>query len=91
LLYSFSVLKEEALGYKKQLDEATNELQGFKNIGINPMDDINDIIHSTTDTLTDIDSDSSSKVVTQVEQKRETVTFEKKKKSDKKSSKGGES
>ena len=31
-----SDLKEEALGYKKQLDEASRELQGFKNIGINP-------------------------------------------------------
>jgi sec-independent protein translocase protein TatB len=78
-------LKEEALGYKKQLDEATNELHGFKNIGINPMDDINDVINSTTDTLSSIDSDSSGKVATQVEPKRETITF------DKKSNKGGKS
>jgi len=31
-------LKEEALGYKSKLDEASAELQGFKNI--NPMNDI---------------------------------------------------
>jgi len=32
-------LKEEALGYKKQLDNATNELQNFKNIDFDDFDD----------------------------------------------------
>jgi len=74
-----SDLKEEALNYKKQLDDATNELQGFKNIGINPMDDINDAINSATTS-------------TQVEPKRESVTLEKSKReiSPKSEDKGGE-
>lgn len=74
-----SELKEEALGYKKQLDEASQELQGFKNIGINPMDDINDAVESAKATLTDIDSDTETKT-TQVEPKKDAVTFKKKKK-----------
>lgn len=32
-------LKEEALGYKKQLDEATDELKNFKNIDFDDFDD----------------------------------------------------
>jgi sec-independent protein translocase protein TatB len=32
-------LKEEALGYKKQLDDATGELQNFKNIDFDDFDD----------------------------------------------------
>jgi sec-independent protein translocase protein TatB len=32
-------LKEEALGYKKQLNDATNELQNFKNIDFDDFDD----------------------------------------------------
>jgi len=35
---NFDELKKEALGYKAQLDAATEELQGFKNL--NPMNDI---------------------------------------------------
>lgn len=35
---NFEELKKEALGYKAQLDAATEELQGFKNL--NPMNDI---------------------------------------------------
>ena len=85
-----SDLKEEALGYKRQLDEASSELQGFKNIGINPMDEINDAISSATDTLKDIDSDSS-KAATQVEAKNESVTFKKKKKKDDKKKKKSDS
>ena len=34
-----SDLKEEALGYKKQLDDATSELQNFKNIDFDDFDD----------------------------------------------------
>jgi len=37
-----SELKEEALGYKSKLDQASAELQGFKNI--NPLNDIKDDI-----------------------------------------------
>lgn len=32
-------LKEEALNYKKQLNEATEELRGFKNISLDDIDD----------------------------------------------------
>jgi len=71
-------LKEEALSYKKQLDEASQELQGFKNIGINPMDDLSDAINSAKTTLSNIDDES--KTTTQVEPKRETITFKKKEK-----------
>ncbi|MEA3490969.1 MAG: Sec-independent protein translocase protein TatB [Campylobacterota bacterium] len=80
-----SELKEEALSYKKQLDEASSELQGFKNIGINPMDDINDALNSAQKSLVETDKD---RVATQVEPKRDSVTFEKSKKESQ--SKGGE-
>lgn len=33
-------LKEEALNYKKQLDDATNELRNFKNIDFDDLDDL---------------------------------------------------
>jgi len=36
-------LKEEALGYKAKLDEATDELKGFKNIS-NPVDDLQEAL-----------------------------------------------
>lgn len=32
-------LKNEALGYKKQLDDSTNELKNFKNISLDDFDD----------------------------------------------------
>ena len=64
-------LKEEAMSYKKQLEEATDELKGFKNVGINPMDDITDAINSSIDTST---------VTKQIEPKQDSVTFEKKSK-----------
>ena len=93
-------LKEEALSYKKKLDEATSELQGFKNIGINPMDDISDAIDTAQKSFTKQSfSEAASEaqentIATQVEPKQETVTFKKKKKKSgkdkKKESKGGD-
>ncbi len=88
-------LKEEALSYKKQLDDATGELSGFKNIGINPMDDINEAISGAQKSFTEAaDEAQKDTITTPVEPKRETVTFEKKKKkkkeTKKKESKGGE-
>jgi sec-independent protein translocase protein TatB len=41
-------LKEEALGYKAKLDEASNELRGFKNL--NSLDALNAPLDSTTET-----------------------------------------
>jgi len=79
-----SELKEEALSYKKQLDSATDELKGFKNIGINPMDDINDAINSATGSFTDSAKEAEANTIaTQVEPKKDKVTFTKKKKKDK--------
>jgi len=83
-----SELKEEALSYKKQLDEATDELHGFKNVGINPIEDINEAISGAQKSFSEAASDAQQDTIaTQVEPKRETVTFEKKKKKKKKSGK----
>ena len=87
-------LKEEALNYKKQLDEATNELAGFKNIGINPIEDINDALDSAQKSFSEAADDAKKETIAvQVEPKRDTVTFEKKKKkkkkADNKENKGG--
>jgi len=72
-------LKQEAMSYKKQLDDATQELQGFKNIGINPMDDINEAITSAKDSFNATPTETpKSTIATQVEPKNETVTFTKK-------------
>jgi len=82
-------LKEEALNYKKQLDDATNELKNFKNIDFN--DDIDYESSSSADfpskQLTSAKETSKQlqePATTQVEAKNETVTF-KKKTNDKKS------
>lgn len=76
-------LKEEALNYKRQLDEASQELQGFKNIGINPMDDLNDAIESAKTSLSNISTQSNTPTqTTQVEPKKDAITFKKKEKSE---------
>lgn len=78
-------LKEEALNYKRQLDEAANELQNFKNI---ELDDLNEIVYDEpvkpasaakdpyAQAPREIPEHSEEKPV--VEPKRETVTFTKK-------------
>jgi len=80
-------LKEEALNYKKKLDSASNELQGFKNIGL---DDMNDILYDTDTKEIHTPSKSSpyadEKTVTPVETKSDTVTFKKNPKKKKKKS-----
>ena len=77
-------LKAEALNYKQQLDEATSELQNFKNI---ELDELNEIVYdeplkpaaATKDPYAqaprEISDTSEEKPV--VESKRETVTFTK--------------
>jgi len=87
-------LKQEALDYKKQLEDATSELQGFKNIGINPIDEINDALDDAKQSFTETAEKAEKETLaTQVEPKRETVTFKnkkkKKKKSEEKEQKGG--
>ena len=76
-------LKEEALSYKKQLNDATEELKGFKNIAF---DDLNDVIYDEQPSgdfpvaQVNKDAESSESTTTPVEPKNETVTFKKPKK-----------
>lgn len=83
-------LKEEALGYKKQLDDASNELKGFKNLSLDDFDDVTydeevstktskEIAQKTNDEETAVTQEENI-VATQVEGKNETVTFKNKKK-----------
>ena len=83
-------LKEEALSYKKQLTDATDELKNFKNVSFDDFDDVSydddisetspmDHLASSKKEKTE-ESDKAAPVATQVEAKNETVTFEKPKK-----------
>jgi len=81
-------LKEEALNYKKQLDEATNELRNFKNIDF---DEFEEEISTESPKAVSKESQSDTAetaqnegVATQVEAKNDTVTFTKPKKQKKK-------
>jgi sec-independent protein translocase protein TatB len=83
-------LKEEALGYKKQLNDATEELKGFKNLSLDDFDDssYDDEISETSPQ--DMAKQPEKKVIvpevksevktTKVEEKNELVTFTKKEK-----------
>ena len=72
-------LKEEALSYKKKLDSATNELQGFKNVSMNDiLDEPLSIEESPSSASRNLYADEK-KPTTQVEPKMETVSFKKKK------------
>ena len=80
-------LKEEALNYKKQLNDATEELRGFKNINFNDFDDIDKYNTKTQIAKKSSYSEAPKElspeeevVATQVEAKNETVTFKKPKK-----------
>ncbi|MCO4845194.1 MAG: Sec-independent protein translocase subunit TatB [Sulfurovum sp.] len=90
-------LKEEALSYKKQLDDATSELKNFKNIDFDDFDDLSyddeistkspkEIAKSAKidDTVTAEDTSENEVVATPVEAKNDTVTFKKEKKKKKK-------
>jgi sec-independent protein translocase protein TatB len=69
-------LKEEALGYKAKLDEATQELQGFKNIS-NPVDDLQEALDMAKGGFKSTSLEESSNI----EQKQEEVILKKRKKS----------
>jgi len=80
-----SDLKEEALNYKKQLTEATDELKGFKNLSFDDEDDVSyddeiseaspmDYVASK-DKVKEPSKDEA--VATQVEEKNDMVTFKK--------------
>jgi len=75
-------LKEEALGYKAKLDEATNELKGFKNIA-NPVDDLQDALDMAKGGFKSTPLEDDKPIATQVEPKQEEVVLKKKKSSDK--------
>ncbi len=84
-------LKEEALSYKKQLDDATNELKNFKNIDFDDFDDVSyddEISKESPQALVKASqmNETAEKdlVATQVEPKNDTVTFKKPKKKKKK-------
>jgi len=92
-----SDLKEEALSYKKQLDDATSELKNFKNIDFDDFDDVSyddeistkspkEIAKSAKidDTVTTEETAEEEVVATQVEAQNDTVTFKKPKKKKKK-------
>ncbi len=95
-------LKEEALAYKKQLTDATDELKGFKNLNFDDFDDVSyddDISNKSPKELSQksdyaqapTDVEEEAIVTTQVEGKNETVTFKNQKKlakNDEKSNKG---
>ena len=72
-------LKREAMGYKEQLDKATEELQGFKNL--NPMNELRESadlgsVKENFERLTQRDPEPQA---TQVEAKQEQeITFKKK-------------
>ena len=69
-------LKEEALSYKAKLDEATEELRGFRNI--NPIESLNDDLDAIKGTLTNTDNSSTT---TPVEPKQEeSIVLKKNKK-----------
>jgi len=75
-------LKREALSYKEQLDSASRELQGFKNI--NPMDTLNDEFSSVKENFAAMtqakpEEKTSEVSATQVEPKQQKeISFKKK-------------
>ncbi len=76
-----SDLKDEALKYKSQLDNATNELKSFKNIDFNDMDDLQDDGLSKEEPLAKVKKESPNAerkaIETPVEAKNDLVTFKK--------------
>jgi sec-independent protein translocase protein TatB len=80
-----SDLKEEALNYKKQLNSATDELKGFKNLDFDDFDDVSyddEVSKEPTKKIAKASKkdDAEENVSTEVEAKNETVTLKKKKK-----------
>ena len=78
-------LKDEALSYKKQLDDATSELKNFKNINFDDFDDVSYNDKISTKSPKDVanmakvnETTEEKTVATQVEPQSDTVTFKKK-------------
>ena len=81
-----SELKEEALDYKKQLNEATDELKNFKNLSFDDEDDISydddisedsPMAHVASATKRKTPEEKSEDKAPQVETKNDEVTFKK--------------
>ena len=83
-------LKEEALEYKKQLNDATAELKSFKNISFDDFDDVSyddEVSTASPQNFTkqakiekSTEETNTENIAKQVEPKNETVTFKKPKK-----------
>ena len=83
-------LKDEALSYKKQLDDATSELKNFKNIDFDDFDDVSyddEISKKSSKKLAKQPKEKESEkevekveetLATQVEPQNDVVTFKKK-------------
>ena len=84
-------LKDEALNYKKQLDDATSELKNFKNIDFDDFDDVSydeEISKKSSKKLAkqpkekestkEVEKVEEETLATQVEPQNDTVTFKKK-------------
>jgi len=75
-------LKDEALNYKKQLDDATSELKNFKNINFDDFDDVSYDDEISTKSSKKLAKPPKEKeeepLATQVEPQNDTVTFKKK-------------
>lgn len=69
-------LKQEALNYKAQLDEATEELQGFKNL--NPLNDTEGSRGSVQENFAAMTQRRNEPSTTQVEPQQKEITFKKK-------------
>lgn len=69
-------LKEEALRYKAKLDEATEELEGFRNL--NPMNELTKSTNSVKDNFAALTQRPTETVTTQVEPKQKEIVFKKK-------------
>ena len=67
-------LKQEALNYKAKLDEATEELQGFKNL--NPMNERSP--SSVQENFAALTQRKEERETTQVEPKQKEIAFKKK-------------
>jgi len=85
-------LKEEALNYKKQLNDATKDLKGFKNLSLDDViyDESSSAefpINQTKDSYDkapkEVSSSKTEEITTQIEQKNKTVTLKKKPKKQK--------
>ena len=80
-----SDLKEEALNYKKQLNAATDELKGFKNLALEDLDDFSYDETPSSEFPVSQDESKEEKIKTpKIETKNETVTLKKKKKTEQK-------